>query len=125
MQITWSYVAGFFDGEGNISHGMGKSSTSIGLVQKEVKVLHDIMGFLKINGIKARYNTNCQKKRTYGRIIISAREPATKFLQAIYPFLIVKKLKAQDVLRFFKLYPLAQGFGAGRKKVIREQSPAC
>lgn len=125
--MNWSYVAGFFDGEGNIAiydyerkryfpdrplknqpYTMHERSVAISMSQKvrifvnmtqlDNGVLNEIHKFL-INE-----NIVCQLQKANSkdirRIQFSSRASVKLFLEKVMPYLIVKKPKAEIALRF-------------------------
>jgi hypothetical protein len=112
--INWAYIAGFMDGEGNIliasNHHYG-FSPRITLAQSGdigVEVLAKIGNWLAIKGIEARIYTEqakgLSKLPTY-RLVIGYREGCIAFLVGVLPYLITKRIEAQDLLRHLKLFP--------------------
>jgi len=109
--LTWAYIAGFFDGEGcagiyqrNPKHNSGRVILC-SIAQKAVPVLEAIRAFLSVQGISA--NLNPQRGRgpnPIGVLQISAKQ-AVKFLNAVLPYLVVKKVIVQDLLRYDKIFP--------------------
>jgi LAGLIDADG-like domain len=102
--MDWSYVAGFFDGEGHVS-----GTSHMEMAQKSPDVLLQIQAFLTEMGIKSQMQYNSASKSWALRI--SRREEVRKFGENILPLSIVKKSQIQDVLRYFKLYPSLRPFG--------------
>ena len=104
MEITWPYIAGFFDGEGNISltkHGCG--NINVNLYQKRRDVLDRITNFLKAHNFDANIYVDKREQHTFR--ISGGRNASLKFLNSILPYLIVKKTEAQDVIRYFTMFP--------------------
>ncbi len=132
-RMTWQYVAGFFDGEGNINICPSRGrSWPARIVQSETRVLNTISEFLKGNGIESHlyhsYKAGQYKnaKKDLWCLQITGESNTRVFLQGILPFLIVKKLLVQDVLRFFKIYPIrnpnAHGFITRKLNGIKQIS---
>ena len=113
--MNWAYVAGFLDADGSISWSSGKSMCCrIRFHQADRRPLEIIQSFLNGAGIdtnivvttelnghpqhKKNLKMHALQLRTYRRNIIP-------FLRKVMPYLVVKKVTAQDVLRFFGLYP--------------------
>ena len=91
------YAAGFFDGAGYIGLGVGYR-IEIRIVNTNYKVLELLQkhwggGIYKRKQISGR-------KQTYDWVIV-AKDDTQKFLNDIYPFLVVKK---QQIDRTAKLY---------------------
>lgn len=81
--------------------GMGQSG------QEGLAVLTDIQAFLLQEGIAAPVYDKHRKnyKRKMFVLLISNRKAGRAFLERVLPFLRVKKLLAQDVLRFYRIFP--------------------
>jgi hypothetical protein len=111
--INWAYIAGFFDGEGNIrknrfdrSVGINAKITQAG--KRGEKVLNEIREFLSLEGIYSIVKLTRRKGGTWQEcyeLLIDRRVDALKFLSSMYPYLHVKKVEAQDHLRFHKIFP--------------------
>jgi len=130
MKLTWEYIAGFFDGEGCICfYDFKKKKTYkdkkgnekiyiinehrvrtylvqntrifVQMVQKENKVLKIIGDFLVENGIKS-YTYRVNKKGGCDSLQLSHHKMVQMFLENIYPYLIVKKDKAELALEYIK-----------------------
>jgi intein/homing endonuclease len=111
--VNWSYIAGFFDGEGCIR--VARSKMGIGVtvqlvqVTEHVEVLEAIASFLKVLGINAvivneKFVRN-PKWRPVSNLTVRQRESVMAFLRGVLPYLHVKKVSAQDALRFLRMYP--------------------
>lgn len=96
--ISWQYIAGFFDGEGNIylfrdSH---RERARIQISQKKRYVLDKIKEFLKEQDIKsiiADYEYATPSLR------INRKSEVLDFLKKVLPFLMVKKEEAQNTIK--------------------------
>jgi intein-encoded DNA endonuclease-like protein len=108
MEISWQYIAGFFDGEGCVYFRKMKKPyvnlTPLAQMTQKVKqgeVLFKIKEFLKKNGIPS----NIQYKKnnlTFVLTIRGGREGTFKFLQKIFPYSIVKREKIKETIEFLK-----------------------
>lgn len=125
-KISWAYVAGFFDGEGHVC--VITKNSNVGLCQagpEGERVLHEIAAMCATVGIHCGvYDSNELKRETMGlkrmyRLSIQGRESCRRFLIRVLPYLRVKRVIAQDALRFFTLYPPIYGGTEHRKVVIR------
>src|SRR5258706_1175132 len=113
VKISWEWIAGFFDGEGSIgvytnnarASGMTTASASQAGERGE-KVLKEIQVFLAQRDIKSYlgYKKNVRIKDVWALRIL-ARNSLEPFIRGILPYLRVKKLEAQDVLRFIIAFP--------------------
>lgn len=118
MRMSFEYIAGFFDGEGSIYAPIGRNvhTPHLALPQsgpEGKQVLDEIAAFLESKGIDVyrmhpRLTSKIGKKPMH-TIEIGNMKSATLFLQAVLPYLRVKKVKAQDVLRFVKMCPSIRG----------------
>lgn len=115
MNITWEYIAGFFDGEGSVSmvvsaHRKTTASPKVHIGQsgKEgLAVLSAIQAFLvdqTIHGYIFSQKNHGRCRQMHG-IQVCARADVDKFLHAIIPFVRVKKVIVQDAIRHLKMFP--------------------
>ena len=127
--MNWSYIAGFFDGEGSLWFARASTGggihAQITIGQSSELVLQKMAAFLVGHGILAKVSQrkkqegNLQKKEffvLYVTNLINVR----KFLEGVMPYLVVKKVGAQDVLRYMRLYPAFTPQQRGR--YAREES---
>lgn len=86
--MTWEYIAGFFDGEGSITHN-GKGYR-LSISQTNKKVLNEIAHFTKIG-----YVITVTKRKSHWKdswvYYIAKQGDILKFLEQTKEFLIVKK----------------------------------
>lgn len=108
--MSWQYIAGFFDGEGNVSIPLGVSSLNVGIVQAGdtgLELLERIVSFLEEQGIRSRIDRSRKlepnRKKVY-KLYLSAKN-AERFLRRVLPYIHIKKVVSQDVLRYRTLYP--------------------
>ena len=117
--MSWEYIAGFFDGEGNVQYFGSKPFPSINIAQSKdrgFRVLSLIREFLEMQGIKAQLYSY-DALRFYGqrgvdrgyadvhKLHVIGRDAVVKFMENVLPFLHVKQLEVQDCLRYETLYP--------------------
>jgi intein/homing endonuclease len=110
--ISWPYLAGFFDGEGNVRNNRSDRSitpnakfTQAG--RRGLKVLNEIREFLSIEGIYSRVKTTRKgtpKWQECYDLLIERQDDVLKFLACVYPYLRVKRVEALDYLRFYKIF---------------------
>jgi hypothetical protein len=116
-EITWEWLAGFFDGEGSISVTLGKHygiCARISVTQSGDRghdVIEGIAAFLLLQGIfpskigvRSPENNPLSKLPQY-TLAISSRESVDLFLYKIFPYLKLKNLEAQHAWRTLKIYP--------------------
>ena len=114
----WAYVAGFTDGEGCIGfHSAKGARPNIQITQSgEIGriVMSRIAEFLGYQGVHstlhcyASFGGGSVSRKRYKDawfLRIHRKEDAIRFLQLTLPYLQVKHTIAQDILRFFILYP--------------------
>jgi len=102
--MNWDYIAGFFDGEGNIHVYRSKGSYSNGdiqfalmirIYQKSEFILNEIKDFLG-------YGSIYKYKRTgVFELTFSKKEDVKHFLNAIQNKIILKKEQIDYVLKFY------------------------
>jgi hypothetical protein len=131
MDMTWPYIAGFFDGEGSISVvtrraastscitvSLAQSSetshspdvlTHIGAFLAKQEIRHGIYAGKIYEGTRLTNGRTVRTNLTPWKIQIFNRDGVSRFLSGIRPWLIVKKVKAEDVLRFLYLFPDMRG----------------
>jgi hypothetical protein len=114
--VEWSFVAGFFDGEGNVANRMrGKSSNPYWQLQfsnTNLEVLRAIRNFLGTGNIYEVKPKPPGKKVCYSLRIYGAR-PIVKVADSMLPFAIVKKpqlLKLRKAIRSHQSSKFKPGF---------------
>ena len=109
MAMTWPYIAGFFDGEGNVSTPFGRTIIRVQITQAGevgLVVLREIADFLAEHGVKSSIRHAkpiAGRKEVY--ILYTQATHAVEFLKAVMPYLRVKKVVSQDVVRWRRLFP--------------------
>jgi intein/homing endonuclease len=111
--MNWAYIAGFFDGEGCIRVARAKLGIGITLqivqVTEHVEVLNEIAAFLKGLNVEAIVNdekfVRNPRWRPVSNLTIRRRDSVMTFLRGVLPYIYVKKVSAQDALRFLRMYP--------------------
>lgn len=108
--MNWAYIAGFFDGEGHLRVKRGGRVWQ--LTQVHRGSLEQIAAFLGRHGIPSHiYDIGTGKSRKHWQpistLFVMNTPDVVKILQAIRPWVIVKKQEIEDVLRFLTLFPSA------------------
>jgi LAGLIDADG-like domain len=121
MKINLQYIAGFFDGEGSISvctyraRKQGQYCAQFAQTQmRGLALLTEIREFLVCYGIKSYLSKGSRQKLSRHDIYslrIMGHTQVKLFLKLFLPYLRIKKVEAQDTLRFLTLFP-AQKNGA-------------
>lgn len=94
--VSWSYIAGFFDGEGSITHnGKGYRIT---ITQTNLQVLQGIRQFTKIGNVIALARRQPHWKDNWA-YYIAKQADVYRFLKGVTPHLIVKQNLTQRTLR--------------------------
>jgi hypothetical protein len=119
----WAYFAGFFDGEGHLETPMGTNSTSSHLKISQSgyegkKLLeHFVFVFKDQCGLPGKmrvrratqYLDNFVSKpknpKPHWELQINRRDSVEYILRKIFPYLHIKKVVAQDALRFGIIFP--------------------
>lgn len=121
--LTWEYIAGFFDGEGCVSCYNNPARPDALTVVASIAqtgleghaLLTEIKDFLTGHGIKSYLDTKHSRMRshpTYRKsyaLRICAKPSLIPFLTNMIPYLRIKKVVAQDTLRFYTMYPTLRG----------------
>lgn len=109
MVMSWPYIAGFFDGEGNVRLSGSLSSVQLSLHQsgkRGKKVLETIRDFLlNEHGISSRVAEREErtKNQPMFRLYIYNRVGVVMFIHGVMPYLHVKKVECQDLLRYLTI----------------------
>ena len=103
MNVTWAYVAGFFDGEGTVLdrlHSTGVRQFSLWFPQTEREVLDHLQEFFESEGIKSTitsYHSGPRQTKRH-RLGIANVSGVYTALERMYPHLIVKREKAEAMM---------------------------
>lgn len=115
-KVTWQYIAGFFDGEGTIfytttwakNRKTGKRNIKckrlvVSVIQgiRQKQVIEEIGKFLERQRIGFS-TVESKKPIPCLRLDIGVRGEQFLFLKSIFPYLIVKKEKAEKALKFIE-----------------------
>jgi predicted transcriptional regulator len=109
MKMTWEWIAGFFEGEGNVFWQEGKNGTKQGLVgratigQKDKRALQSIYNFLLEKGFSPpqfylRPAANTPHSSSIWILAIGRRDDVIRFYSEISPYLFEKKSEAEYVI---------------------------
>jgi len=96
--MNWNYIAGFFDGEGNISKVQrGKAATCYLRFSNKVKeVLEEIRQFLQ-----AGYFTLDKKKGVF-HLVIGGHKKVLRIAEELAPRCVIKRTSLEDLICFIK-----------------------
>jgi hypothetical protein len=103
--MNWPYIAGFFDGEGSISHnGKGYRIT---IPQTNETVLQGILKYTKVGKIiaVAKRKPHWHDAWVY---YVAKQTDVERFLRACYPYLVVKRQKTHEALTALPKIPILQ-----------------
>lgn len=131
-QMSWEYIAGFFDGEGHVSlnrqqkNGEGQFSRGnprVTLVQAHERgknLLEEISLFLTENAITSvvEIHDDGEHRSKCYRLRITGFRGVVPFLTAVFPYLRIKKLEAQDILRYDLVFPTLVGKGHSHRSNV-------
>lgn len=113
-QMTWQWLAGFFDGEGCIrfSPNGGLHLTMGQAGPRGLRCLSEIQHFLAEQGVKTglhgpRYQYLHQRERNTPlySLWMSHRDSVCTVGRQLLPYLRVKRVEVQDHLRYCQLFP--------------------
>lgn len=118
--INWAYLAGFLDGDGWITSSKNKHCSTIrfyvGLTQKSTskEEMYEILNYLLTNGINANLYYRCvrgsiDKDTEMINIYIGGMSSILILLNHLLPFLLFKKKKAEDCIKYLSDRKLKQG----------------
>jgi len=105
--MDWSYIAGFFDGEGSIVKISGGSySYRIAIAQNSTDVLEQIQDLLDCYGIHSWITRKKSKVGNDGYHLAFAKQSSViLFLEQIKDIVIVKHDKVIEVLEYLSTQP--------------------
>jgi LAGLIDADG-like domain len=123
MDMTWAYIAGFFDGEGCLHAigpgGAGRDSFRITISQTQdigKQTLEEIAEFLNQRGIAAyvlKHHRNKKPEHQHWRqcynLWITQRVSIASFIEGVFPYLRIKKQRAEDYRRTSIMTPKLSG----------------
>jgi hypothetical protein len=115
MQMSWTYIAGFFDGEGCIGFYPAKNTTRVlvEMCQAEPRehVLFEIQGFCASQGINLTHRVVARRGNhaPTHKLYTVNRAVASEFLKRVEPYLHVKLLKAQEMIAWADENPTRRG----------------
>jgi hypothetical protein len=102
--LSWPYIAGFVDGEGHIRiQGAGVQVSVFQSRERGRLVFIEMQNFLKGHGIKSAIHL---RKDGQYCLYSCGRDNAVPFMRGMLPYLRIKKLEVQDILRYLRLFPL-------------------
>lgn len=116
--MNWGYIAGFFDGEGCL-HAINAGGSRTGrfrvtISQTQKEVLDEIAEFLCERFIDAyvlthRAAARSPHKKQGWNLWITKQKSVAKFIEGVFPYLRVKKQRAEDYRRVCLLTPSLVG----------------
>lgn len=125
MVMTWAYLAGFFDGEGSVRFAPGKSNNfQLSIHQSECNsgqiILDEIAAFLRQWGVRCKVSAKQPYKTRRGmvgmfRLYMNNRAGGIIMIQHMLPYLRVKRVIAQDILRYFIIFPVLHRNGVEKR----------
>ena len=124
--MSWQYIAGFFDGEGDLGYNENRFRFRIWQSGKEGhEILLRIRSFLLEHGINSSVagGVSCRKgsfskKPVYYLTVLNRESVIVATLKNVYPFLHIKESKALDMIRIDKLFP---NFCANERSWLRRE----
>src|SRR5688572_23342742 len=100
--MNWSYIAGFFDGDGCVSIDVRQQKVYLIMSQKDVNsdVLDDMAIFLEARGITCCMRISKHRVCNLVNLSNTTNEGAHQMLKCLVKHLIVKQDKAQQALHY-------------------------
>ena len=99
--IDWGYVAGFFDGEGNLHRDKFKSTVHLRMDNTSKEVLEKIQIFTGYGQISNRGRQKPHHKDRF-RLTVADHSKVLNMLEKMLPYLVVKKPKADQMICYIK-----------------------
>lgn len=113
--MNWAYIAGFLDGDGWITFSKNKNCKTytcvVGFTQVATRVdfMRDLYTFLKNNDINGTFIERDSKNnidpKGYTKMVnihIKEIKSVILILENMLPFLMIKKEKAKDAIKYLK-----------------------
>lgn len=119
--MTWTYIAGFFDGEGSLIKKPNKKSYRIQIAQTNKKVLKEILEYVGCGHICHPKKRKPHWKESW-MFYISKQEDVLKFLKKIADNLIVKRKQVNEFLPILEEQVLKKG--VHQRKIITRKRRA-
>lgn len=91
-KINWAYVAGYFDGEGHVSHHKSWSHFALGFTNTNLESLKAIQRFIGAGTIYIKPRPNIRCKNAY-RLIVSKRRNVVSVARRMLPYSMIKREK--------------------------------
>jgi hypothetical protein len=99
--IVWGYVAGFFDGEGNLHRDKFKSTVHLRLDNTSKAVLEKIQSFTGYGQISNRGRQKPHHKDRY-RLTVADHSKVLIMLEKMLPYLVVKESTAKQMIEYIR-----------------------
>lgn len=97
--INWGYVAGFFDGEGNLHRDRLTSTVQLRFDNTCEEAVREIQKFIKYGRISNRGREKPHHKGRF-RLTIANHSEVLEVLEKMLPYLVVKKRAAEDMISY-------------------------
>lgn len=97
--IDWGYVAGFFDGEGNLHMNEKTSMVQLRFDNTCKEVIREIQKFIRCGRMSNRGREKPHHKDRF-RLTISNHSEALSVLEKMLPYLVVKKIGAEAMIGY-------------------------
>ena len=97
--IDWGYVAGFFDGEGNLHMERQTSTVQLRIDNTCEEAILEIQKFIKCGRISNRGREKPHHKDG-SRLTISNHSEVLEMLEKMLPYLVVKKGASEEVIGY-------------------------
>jgi predicted transcriptional regulator len=110
--MNWSYVAGYFDGEGHVGWHARKASLSWS--NTHLDSLIAMQQFMRCGKIRTKQNVNTNSKPVHN-LLIERREDLLYVINNLIPYCLVKREALIELLPHVEAIRIVTGFGALEK----------
>ncbi len=119
--MTWTYIAGFFDGEGSLIKKPDKNGYRIQIAQTNKKVLQEILEYVGCGHICHPKKRKPHWKESW-MFYISKQDDVSYFLKKTSSYLIVKKHLSKRVIPILEILVLKNKIN--REKITKRKDKA-
>ncbi|MBW2675420.1 MAG: hypothetical protein JRD89_18760 [Deltaproteobacteria bacterium] len=96
-EVTWPYLAGFFDAEGSVCSYKRLDLRVIKITNSNLSILKALRAFLGFGKIYKKSKENCYEIR------INYQDQVKQFIQGVLPYSVVKKSKLSEALKHIEV----------------------
>jgi len=113
--VDWSYIGGFFDGEGNIWQKQKGGNPCFQLTNTNHEILVKIQNFIGFGLLRSYKKPKSKHKRCW-KLYVGEKYQVLSLLKSLLPHIYVKKQEVFDAIEFLeKKYPLKKCKKCGKE----------